>query len=135
MLEHLAPTRHTVQALQPAQLVALVLALAMQDVVSGKPHLRAVYQASIFGTQQQSTATDSYSVQALQPAQLAALVSALVMPDVVSGKPHLRADIQASNDALEAVFSLEPLQAHLQDVEAEAGLQLPLEMDIRLAGV
>ena len=71
-------------------------------------------------------------VQDLRPPQLAAVVAALVMPDVVS-RPGLAAATQASEEALEAVFALEPLQAHLQDVQEEAGLLLPLDMDVRLA--
>ena len=47
---------------------------------------------------------------------------------------HEEAGCTVNAWCLEAVFSLEPLQAHLQDVEAAVGLQLPLEMDIRLAG-
>ena len=60
-------------------------------------------------------------------------MAALVTPDVIS-RPGLSVTTQASQEALEAVFSLEPVQAYLDDVQQDAGLLLPMDMDLRMAG-
>ena len=73
-------------------------------------------------------------MQELRGPQLAAVLAALVMPEVIT-RPGMRAATQASEEALDAVFALDPLQAHLSDLQQDLGLMLPLEMDVRLAGV
>ena len=54
-------------------------------------------------------------MQELQGPQLAAVLAALVMPEVIT-RPGMRAATQASEEALDAVFALDPLQAHLSKV-------------------
>ena len=71
--------------------------------------------------------------QDLDFTQLAAVMGALVTPEVVS-RPGIYATIQASAAAQDAVLALEPLQATLEDMQLDAGLVLPLTVDLRLAG-
>ena len=61
-------------------------------------------------------------------------MAALVTPEVVS-RPGIYATIQASAAAQDAVLALEPLQVTLEDTQLDAGLIMPLTVDLRLAGL
>ena len=112
------------QDLQGPPLAGVLAALVMHPMI----------ERGVFRPPRLIAAADSSrGWQDLRGPQLAAVLAALVMPEVIT-RPGMRAATQASEEALEAVFALDPLQAHLADLQQDAGLLLPLEMDVRLSG-
>lgn len=73
------------------------------------------------------------SAQTLRAPQLAGVACALIAPEAVS-KPHISAAYEPSAAVVAAVQELEPARSALFDLQADAGVHVPLGVDLRLAG-
>lgn len=74
------------------------------------------------------------SVQTLTPPILAAVVSALVAPDAFN-RANVYVAYPPSDTVTIAVAELEPVRASLMATQVEAGVDMPVVIDIRMAGV
>lgn len=73
-------------------------------------------------------------VQTLKAPELAGLACAMVSPEAVS-KPQISAAYEPSEAVVAAVRALEDARSALFDLQAAAGVHVPLAVDLRLAGV
>ncbi len=71
--------------------------------------------------------------QTLRAPELAGVACALVAAEAVS-KPHISAAYEPSAAVVAAVQALEPARSALFDLQADAGVHVPLGVDLRLAG-
>lgn len=74
------------------------------------------------------------SVQTLTPPILAAVVSALVAPDAFN-RANVYVAYPPSEAVTNAIAQLEPVRTSLVATQVEAGVDMPVAIDIRLAGV
>ena len=72
-------------------------------------------------------------MQDLSAPQLSGLLGAMVAAEVVA-RPHISAAYEPSSAIVEAVEALEPARSHLFNLQAEAGVDFPLMVDLRPAG-
>lgn len=73
-------------------------------------------------------------LQTLKAPELAGLACAMVAPEAVS-KPQISAAYEPSEAIVAAVRALEDARSALFDLQAAAGVHVPLAVDLRLAGV
>ncbi|KAK9815169.1 hypothetical protein WJX73_009621 [Symbiochloris irregularis] len=74
------------------------------------------------------------ATQDLTAPQLAGLLGAMVAPETAS-RPHISAAYSPSEAIVSAVEALEPARGRVFHLQAEAGLNFPVEVDLRLAGI
>ena len=81
-----------------------------------------------------ATALTHQALQTLRPPQLAGVISALVSADAIS-RPNIQAAYPPSDEVFAAVEALEPDRAALAALQIRAGLDVPVNIDLRLSGV
>ena len=81
-----------------------------------------------------ATALTHEALQSLAAPQLAAVVSALVAADAVN-RANVEIAYPPSAAVIAAVEALEPARAEMAALQARAGLDLPVGIDLRLSGI
>ncbi|KAK9846418.1 hypothetical protein WJX81_003415 [Elliptochloris bilobata] len=104
------------------------------DTLAPRPLGEAARQLSGENELWLATVLSDPAVQTLKAAQLAGLACAMVSAEAVS-KPQISAAYAPSEAVVEAVRALEGARSALFDLQADAGVHVPLAVDLRLAGL